>query len=87
MSDETSKKPPSGMDSPSFGNKIAWIVGLICAGLVVGDFLYHKHGHFEIENVPVFYGLYGFVAFIFVVFVGVGLRKILMRDEDYYDRD
>lgn len=87
MTDNTPDKKPSGLDSPSFGNKFAWAVGLVCLGLGVADFLYHKHGHFEIENVPVFYGLFGFIAFIFVVFVGVGLRKLIMRDEDYYDRD
>ncbi len=87
MNNETPDKKSTGLDSPGFGNKVAWVVGLICVGLTIGDFMYHKHGHFEIENVPVFYGIFGFVAFVFVVFVGVALRKLIMRDEDYYDRD
>lgn len=80
-------KKQTGLDSPAFGQKVVWAVIIICIGLGVADFLYHKHGHFEIENVPAFYGIYGFLAFILVVFVGVILRKIIMRDEDYYERD
>jgi len=32
-----------------------------------------------------FPALYGFAAFIMIVIVGIGLRKIVMRGEDYYD--
>lgn len=80
-------KKQTGLDSPAFGQKVVWAVVIISIGLGLADFMYHKHGHFEIENVPAFYGIFGFLAFIFVVFVGVILRKIIMRDEDYYERD
>lgn len=40
-----------------------------------------------VDTFPVFYGLVGFVSFSFIVLAGQHLRKILMRDEDYYDSD
>ena len=41
--------------------------------------------HFEVERVPVFFALWGFVSFMFIVLAGQHLRKIVMRDERYYD--
>lgn len=37
------------------------------------------------DTFPVFYGVWGFLAFSFIVLAGQHLRKILMRREDYYD--
>jgi len=34
-----------------------------------------------------FYAIYGFVACVVLVLLAKEMRKILMRDEDYYDRD
>lgn len=58
---------------------------LICVGFGAADFFYHKHPHFSAEEIPVFYGLFGFAAFFFVVLAGAQLRKLIMRPEDYYD--
>lgn len=41
-------------------------------------------GGFEIA-IPAFYCLYGFVACVLLVLAATQLRKILMREEDYYD--
>ena len=64
------------------------LVGL-CAALFVADFVYHsghaKHGYFAFETAIGFHAVYGFVAFLFVVLTGKELRKVLMRDEDFYD--
>ena len=62
--------------------------GLIaaCVVLTLLDLTYHKHGHFTWENFFGFHGFYGFVVFVFIVFAGKLLRRVLMRDEDYYDR-
>lgn len=64
-----------------------WYALLAVAGLlIVADFLYQHHAYFEIEKIPAFYALFGFAAFIVIVFVGKALRTIIMRPEDYYDR-
>ncbi|HMB76801.1 MAG TPA: hypothetical protein VKN76_10400 [Kiloniellaceae bacterium] len=74
------------LDEPRNVRKVFWLLCAICALLAIADFFYHKHAHFKVEEFPVFYGLYGFVCFVFIVFAGKLLRKIVMRDEDYYDR-
>jgi hypothetical protein len=43
------------------------------------------HEHFWIEGTPFFYCWYGLGACVLLVLVAKQLRKVLMRDEDYYD--
>jgi len=73
------------LDQPSNIKKL--LTGLIGFGvlLFLADAVYHKHVHFEAENLFGFYALVGFFAFIGIVLSGHVLRKILMRPEDYYD--
>jgi len=59
---------------------------VVCVLLTLADLTYHKHGHFSWETLFGFHGFYGFVVFVFIVFAGKLLRRLLMRDEDYYDR-
>jgi prolipoprotein diacylglyceryltransferase len=74
-------------DRPENVRKL-WYGLLAVAGvLTISEFLYEHHPHFEIENIPEFFEVFGFFAFVFIVFAGKLLRTIIMRDEDYYDRD
>ena len=62
-----------------------------CALLLAADFFFHRHlsfreGTFAPEGWWGFYGIYGFVACVLLVLGATQLRRILMRDEDYYDR-
>ena len=54
--------------------------------LALSDLVLHKHGHFGWENFFGSYSVFGFAAFFFIVMAGKQLRKLVMRDEDYYDR-
>ncbi|MEC9340143.1 MAG: hypothetical protein VX663_01555 [Pseudomonadota bacterium] len=56
----------------------------ICALLVVADFVVHRHVYHPFEHLPTFYALFGFVACVVLVLVATQMRKVLMRDEDYY---
>ncbi len=38
------------------------------------------------EGLPGFYAIYGFVACVLLVVIAKQIRKVLMREEDYYDR-
>ncbi len=67
-------------------DKIWYGMIAICAALTVADFFVGKHPYFSIEKIPNFYGIYGFVACVFLVLAAAQLRKVLMRDEDYYQR-
>jgi len=68
-------------------NIIRWILRIlygICILLVIADFVVHRHSITAMEKVPVLYGLYAFIACAIFVFVASQLRKVLMRNEDYY---
>lgn len=60
---------------------------LLCAGLLVADFVVHRHISHPWEEVWGFYGIYGFVACVVLVLIAKQMRKVLMRSEDYYDGD
>jgi integral membrane sensor domain MASE1 len=81
------EQEPSWFERRENQNKL-WYALLAVAGvLTVSEFLYEHHPHFEIEEIPEFFEIFGFLAFAFIVFAGIGLRKLIMRPEDYYDRD
>ena len=75
------------LDQPSNVNKLVGLLIAVCVGLALLDAVYVKHGHFAFEEAfPLFYGVYGFVAYCFIVLSAKALRPLLKRDEDYYDR-
>lgn len=73
-------------DRPANQKLIRRILFGACVLLVIADFVVHRHISTDVERVPAFYALYGFVALVGVVMAAKGLRRIVMRDEDYYDR-
>jgi len=74
------------LDDPKNVSRLVYGLFVACALLVLGDFFYEKHVHFHWEGWWGFYGFFGFVSFFSLVLAGKELRKVLMRDEDYYDR-
>ncbi len=74
------------LDQPGRGNQIFWVLSVICGLLVGADLLYHKHTHFSMEKWFGFYGFYGFISCVALVVAAKQMRKVLMREEDYYDR-
>ena len=84
--------PASGSEGhgpPSVSPEITrWIIRIligICVLVSLADFGYHKHGHYDFEEIPAFSSLYGFVSCVFLVIAATWLRRFLMRDEAYYD--
>jgi hypothetical protein len=73
-------------DKPANQKLIRRILFGACVLLVVADFVVHRHISTGVERVPAFYALYGFIALVGVVMASKGLRRIVKRDEDYYDR-
>lgn len=72
-------------DDPKNVRLLLRIFYTVCALLVVADILYHRHSVHLLEKILAFYPLYGFIACVALVLIATQLRKILMRDEDYYD--
>ena len=71
--------------NPTTVKRIVYAVYIICALLIVVDLFYHKHGHFTFEGWFGFYAFFGFLAYVFIVLSATQLRKLIKRDEDYYD--
>ena len=80
--------PKSGrwLERPGSVNKIIWALAVICVVVFGADFFYEKVTHYSWEKAPGFYAFFGFVSCVLLVIAAKWLRKILMRDEDYYDR-
>jgi len=57
-----------------------------CLALLAAEFFSKRHAYFEVDGLPGFYAIFGFAAFVFIVQAGKGLRRLIMRGEDYYDR-
>ncbi|MGQ8366837.1 hypothetical protein [Glaciecola sp. 1036] len=61
---------------------------VICGLLVILDFVVHRHIYVSFEEIPAFYAIYGFIACVVLVVIAKEMRKLVMRDENYYqDRD
>jgi len=81
------------------GKKLLWVedsgnislmikvLAVFCGLLFLVNLFVHLHGHFAVEAIPGFYGIYGFIAFAFIVIATKYLREVIGRKEDYYAPD
>ena len=75
------------LDEKKNVDKVWYALIAICAVIVIADLFYRKKVEFAVEDVvPGMYGLYGFVACVFLVLSAKLLRKLVSRPEDYYDK-
>lgn len=73
-------------DNPKNVKRFAMGFYIFLAVLMVVDLILPKHPFFPWEGYPFFYGAYGFLAYVTIVFGShYILRKALKRSEDYYD--
>jgi len=70
---------------PLLVKKVLRIFYIVCAALLLVDFVVHRRIYHEWEGLWGFYAGYGFVACVLLVLVAKEMRKVLMRREDYYD--
>ena len=54
--------------------------------LLAADFFIHKHPDFSWEGKPLFYAAFGYLSGVLLIFAAKLFRRIVKRDEDYYDR-
>ena len=79
---------PRWLDDPANIKKVIRWFFIACGIVALADVVFlfhHKHVHFWFEKIPLFYCAYGLGACVLLVIAAKGLRKLLMRDEDYYD--
>ena len=74
-------------DDPRNVKRVLSVLYVVCAGLVLIDFVHHRHVIHSWENLWGFYAIYGFVACVALVLIAKEMRKLLMRSEDYYDAE
>ena len=65
--------------------RAVWMLVVACAVLALLDFVVYRKAYSAVEGLPLFYAVYGFVAFLIVVGGGVLLRRWVMRAPDYYE--
>ena len=75
------------LDKPENVERLLRVFYVICGLLFVADFVIHRHIMHVWEQLPGFYAIFGFVAFVLLVVIAKLMRKLLMRKEDYYNVD
>ena len=81
------KEPIGWTDKPDTVKRFFLSFYVICGILIVAELILGKetaHPH-PYEWPPFFYAIYGFISFWFLVLVAKPMRRLLIRDEDYYD--
>jgi hypothetical protein len=74
------------LDEPRNVTRIVYGLAGLCALALLADFFYTKQPHFAVERLPGFYAIYGFVVSTALVLTAKQLRRLLRRDEDYYEQ-
>lgn len=72
-------------DRPEVRQRIRYVLFAVCALLFLADFVLHRHSVNAFEDLPAFYAIYGFIALIVTVQLSKGLRRLVGRQEDYYE--
>jgi hypothetical protein len=63
---------------------VIWGLTAVCVLLFGLDWIVHRHIYNDLENLFGFYAIYGFVACVLLVLLAAEMRKLVMRDENYY---
>ncbi|MEA2048336.1 MAG: hypothetical protein U9O64_07820 [Campylobacterota bacterium] len=74
-------------DNPKNVKLLIRMLYVSCFVLFAMDFVIHRHTVHPWESFTGFYAIYGFLACVILVLLARELRKVVMRDEDYYDKN
>jgi len=77
---------PRWLDDPAHVTLIYRALIGTCLALVALGFVVTIDGHFWWETSIGFFGMYGFGSCVLLVVLARGVRRLLKRPEDYYDR-
>jgi hypothetical protein len=68
------------------GNLFLAIVAFTLIVMVVAGLLIQWPIEFWWQEITAFYAIYGFSAFVFLIYAAKGLRLWLSKEEDYYEK-
>ena len=69
------------------GTRSKLVLIIVALMLLLLEFVFHRHAEVEIEKLVFFPALYAFVVCVAIVLGGIVLRRLIMREEDYYNND
>ncbi len=73
------------LDDPRNVDKVFWGLCWICTGTILLGVVDYKSFHHSWEAWTGFFGVYGFVSCVGLVWLAKQLRKLVKRNENYYD--
>ena len=73
------------LDEPRNVSRIFQALVVVCALLFAADFFYAKHAETAVGGWLGFDGIFGFTACVGLVLAAKQLRRLVKRDEHYYD--
>ncbi len=75
------------LDNSRNVDRIVYTLYAVCAVLFLADVAYAKHPHFDVEGWFGFYAGFGLIAATALVLVATQFRRLVKREETYYDPD
>ena len=70
---------------PPWAGRILIAFFVLSAVFLGIDFFFEREVHHPLEEWPILYPIFGFVGIALLILVAKGLRRLVMRSEDYYD--
>ena len=86
MTRRTGEERKYWLDDPRNHRRLTWWLFGVSILVLLGDLAYTKHPVFAWEGWFGFYAFFGFIACVGLVLIAKEMRRVIMRDEDYYDR-
>jgi UDP-N-acetylmuramyl pentapeptide phosphotransferase/UDP-N-acetylglucosamine-1-phosphate transferase len=74
-------------DNPANVSLVIRSLYFVCILLFLLDFILHRHATNTWDGINGFYVMYGFIAYVAIVLGAFLLRKLVKRNENYYDVD
>ena len=74
-------------DNPRNVKRVVHALWLLCAIAFALEFVVHRHADHPWEGLVLFYCWFGFGACFVLVELSKLLRRLVMRDEDFYEKD
>lgn len=73
------------LDEPRNVTRLVYGLAVLGGLALAADLFYAKDPHFGVEGWFAFYAVFGFIGSVTLVLTAKQLRRVLKRDEHYYD--